>query len=281
MRLQFEEAAILQDMSVDAAVDIFLEALSLLIESPKPTIAAVHGMALGGGQAMSLACDFVVAERGARFGNVEMAYGFPAAMNIALLTRQIGRRRGLEIAMTGDLYTAEQYRDFGLVNRLAEPGGLAEATAAFAKTLTDRAPWAVRRTKSTYRLAEDMALHGALNFGNQLNQLLRLNGQLAPIHSRSEGGQASAENGHRGRRIRPAIRESRCLGGKPGQRRSNEGSTELYAARGDGRFPLPERGQCPCESVPLPMTVQSRFVASRHCASASAFAAPASFASAV
>ncbi len=183
---EFGEAAILQDMSVDAAVDIFLEALSLLIESPKPTVAAVHGMALGGGQAVSLACDFVVAERGARFGNVEMAYGFPAAMNIALLTRQIGRRRGLEIAMTGDLYTAEQYREFGLVNRLAEPGGLAEATAAFVGTLTDRAPWAVRRTKTTYRLAEDMALHGALNFGNQLNQLLRLNGQIAPIHSRSE-----------------------------------------------------------------------------------------------
>ncbi len=184
---EFEEAAILQDMSVDAAVDIFLEALSLLIESPKPTIAAVHGTALGGGQAMSLACDFVVAERGARFGNVEMAYGFPAAMNIALLTRQIGRRRGLEIAMTGNLYTAEQYREFGLVNRLAEPGGLAEEVAAFVGTLTERAPWAVRRTKTTYRLAEDMALHGALNFGNQLNQLLRLNGQLAPIHSRSAG----------------------------------------------------------------------------------------------
>ncbi len=180
---QFEQAALLQDMSVDAAVDIFLETLSLLIESPKPTIAAVHGMALGGGQAMSLACDFVVAERDARFGNVEMAYGFPAAMNIALLTRQIGRRRGLEIAMTGDLYGAEQYHEFGLINRLAEPGGLAETTTAFVKTLTERMPWAIKRTKSTYRLAEDMALHGALNFGNQLNQLLRLNGQIAPVHS--------------------------------------------------------------------------------------------------
>jgi hypothetical protein len=69
----------------------------------------------------------------------------------------------------------------------SEPGGLAGALADFVGTLTDRAPWAVRRTKATYRLAEDMALHGALNFGNQLNQLLRLNGQLAPIHSRSEG----------------------------------------------------------------------------------------------
>lgn len=184
---QFEEAAVLQDGSVDAACDIFMDTLAMLIESPKPTVASVHGMALGGGQAMSLACDFVVAERDARFGNVEMAYGFPAAMNIALLTRQVGRRIGLEIAMTGDLYSAEQYHAFGLVNRLAEPGALDETTASFVTTLTQRVPWAIRRTKQTYRLAEDMALHGALNFGNQLNQLLRLNGQIAPVHSHDGG----------------------------------------------------------------------------------------------
>ena len=192
---QFEEVALLQDMSVDAAVDIFLETLSMLIESPKPTIAAIHGMALGGGQAMALACDFVVAERDARFGNVEMVYGFPAAMNIALLTRQIGRRRGLEIAMTGDLYSAEKYHEYGLVNRLAQPGTLAETTTGFVKTLTDRMPWAIKRTKSTYRLAEDMAMHGALNFGNQLNQLLRLNGQLSPVHSHDSEAKRGLKSG--------------------------------------------------------------------------------------
>ena len=82
-----------------------------------------------------------------------------------------------------DRYTAEQYYGFGLVNRLAEPGALSETTADFVRTLTERMPWAVKRTKSTYRLAEDMPLQGALNFGNQLNQLLRLNGQIAPVHS--------------------------------------------------------------------------------------------------
>ena len=59
--------------------------------------------------------------------------------------------------------------------------------ADFVGTLTDRAPRAVRRTEAAYRLAEDMALNGAPDFSNQLNQLLRLNGQIAPIHSRSEG----------------------------------------------------------------------------------------------
>ena len=180
---QFNRKAILQDGSVDRTVDIFLETLTLLMESPKPTIAAIHGVALGGGQAVSLACDFVIAEASAKFGNVEMAYGFPAAMNIALLTRQVGRRIGLEIAMTGNLYTAEQYLGYGLVNRLADAGKLMETAREFAASLTDKAPWALRRTKSTYRLAEDMAVHGAMNFGNQLNQLLMLNSQIESIHS--------------------------------------------------------------------------------------------------
>ena len=58
---------------------------------------------------------------------------------------------------------------------------------AFFGSLAGRARRAVRRTGTTCRLAEDMALHGALGFGNQLNRLLRPNGQLAPIHSRSAG----------------------------------------------------------------------------------------------
>ena len=85
--------------------------------------------------------------------------------------------------MTGNLYTAEQYHGFGLVNRLAGAGRLMEAALEFAGALTDKAPWAVRRTKSTYRLAEDMPVQGAMNFGNQLNQLLMLNSQIETIHS--------------------------------------------------------------------------------------------------
>ena len=83
----------------------------------------MRGFAFGGGQAMSLACDFLIAERDARFANVEIAYGFPAALNAVLLMRQLGRRRALEIAMTGEVHTAESWHAFGLINRLAEPAG--------------------------------------------------------------------------------------------------------------------------------------------------------------
>lgn len=167
----------LEDGSLERSVESFTRTLRRLIESPKPTIAAVHGFAFGGGQAMALACDFLVAERNARFANVEIAYGFPAALNAVLLMRQLGRRRALEIAMTGRIFSAQDWDRFGLVNALAEPGELAAAVAAFAEPLNANPPWAVRRTKTLMLAVEDAPLDDGLTQGGQLNQLLRLNAE--------------------------------------------------------------------------------------------------------
>ena len=191
---EFAAAAKLQDQSLDAAQATFQNLLASLMASPKPTVAAVHGYAFGAGQAISLACDFCVAERTARFGNVEMVYGFPAAMNIALLARHVGRRVGLEIAITGEPYSAERYYELGLVNRLADAGTLAAATDEFVQVLNARAPWAVGRTKETFRMAEDASQQMGLHLGNQLNQLLMLSSQAESVHS----GDAQSKAGLKG-----------------------------------------------------------------------------------
>lgn len=171
----------LQDESLDASVGAFTRVLMQLIDSPKPTIAAAHGFALAGGQALTLACDFVVAERGCRFGNPEMQYGFPAAMNTVLLARHLGRRKALEIAITGETYSTEEYAALGLINRLADPGTLDATTAAFAATLNALAPWSVRRTKELLRVAEESDMRSLMHAGDALNQLLRLGGQSGPL----------------------------------------------------------------------------------------------------
>ncbi len=180
------DRAILQDGSLQATVGVFTDALRLLIDSPVPTIAGVHGYALAGGQALTLACDFVVAERDSRFGNPEMQFGFPAAMNTALLARHLGRRKALEIALTGAVYPAQEYERLGLVNRLAEPGGLDDALARFVAAIDALAPWAVRRTKQLLRDAEAPGLHAAINAGDMLNQLLRANAQLQSVFESPE-----------------------------------------------------------------------------------------------
>ncbi len=172
----------LKDGSLDANVELFTDTLRRLINAPKPTIAAVRGFAFGGGQAISLACDFLIAERNARFGNVEIAYGFPAALNAVLLMRQLGRRRALEIAMTGEIHGAEAWHAWGLVNRLAEPGKLDDATAAFAEVLNANASWAVRRTKSLMLACEDVPLAEGMTLGGQLNQLLRLEAERSGLY---------------------------------------------------------------------------------------------------
>jgi enoyl-CoA hydratase/carnithine racemase len=172
----------LEDGSLEGTVELFTDTLRRLVTAPKPTIAAVRGFAFGGGQAMSLACDFLVAERNARFGNVEIAYGFPAALNAVLLMRQLGRRRALEIAMTGEVHGAEAWHGWGLVNRLAEPGRLEEATAEFAGILNANAPWAVRRTKALMLASEDVPLADGMTLGGQLNQLLRLDADRSDLY---------------------------------------------------------------------------------------------------
>lgn len=174
----------MQDSSLEDTVSLFTDVLNRLLHAPKPVIAAVHGVAQAGGQAITLACDFVVAERGASFGNPEMQFGFPAAMNTALLAHHLGRRRALEIAVTGAAYSAETYFSWGLINRLAESGNLVETTTQFAEQLNALAPWAVRRTRELFQVAEAANLAGAMYSGDQLNQLLRLNGQNAPLFTK-------------------------------------------------------------------------------------------------
>lgn len=85
---------------LDETISNFPNVLAQLIDSPRPTIAAVRGYARAGLQALMLACDFVVAERTATFGNPEPRLGFPAAPDTVLLARHLGRRRALEIAIS-------------------------------------------------------------------------------------------------------------------------------------------------------------------------------------
>ena len=169
------------DMSLEANISNFPKVLTQLIESPKPTIAAVKGFARAGGQALMLSCDFVVAERTCTFGNPEMRFGFPAALNTVLLARHLGRRKALEIAISGATYSVAEYDKLGLINSIAEPGTLDAATAEFCAPYNKLAPYAVRRTKDLLRIAEDSDMRQLLFAGDQLNHLLTVNGQLEPL----------------------------------------------------------------------------------------------------
>lgn len=151
----------------------------LLRRLPFPSIAAVEGYAVAGGFTLAMGCDFVLAERAAQFGAMEMKNGFPAAVCTPVLARLAPPRIGLELAMFGDLVSAERLYEVGLVNRVADgSAGLAEALAELADRIVSLEPRAVRQTLETYRAAETMPLDQSLTLGLHLNQLLDAGGSF-------------------------------------------------------------------------------------------------------
>jgi enoyl-CoA hydratase/carnithine racemase len=97
----------------------------------KPLIAAVEGFALAGGLEVALACDLIVAARGARLGIPEVKRSLVAAGGGLLrLPRALPRNVAMEMALTGDPIEAERAHELGLVNRLADPGHALDVTIA-------------------------------------------------------------------------------------------------------------------------------------------------------
>ena len=102
----------------------------------KPLIAAVEGFAVAGGLEVALACDLIVAARGARLGIPEVKRSLVAAGGGLLrLPRMLPRNVAMEMALTGDPIDAERAHELGLVNRLAEPGEALEAALELAAAI--------------------------------------------------------------------------------------------------------------------------------------------------
>jgi enoyl-CoA hydratase len=116
--------------------------------SEKPLIAAIEGFAVAGGLEVALACDLIVAARGARLGIPEVKRSLVAAGGGMLrLPRVLPRNVAMEMALTGDLILAERAHELGLVNRLTDPGGALQAALELAEAIAANGPLALAATK--------------------------------------------------------------------------------------------------------------------------------------
>jgi enoyl-CoA hydratase len=114
----------------------------------KPVIAAVEGYALAGGTEIVLATDLVVASRTAKFGIPEVKRGLVAGGGgLMRLPRRIPYQKALELALTGDSFTAEQGAQWGFVNVVTQPGEALAAALELAQRITANGPLAVAVTK--------------------------------------------------------------------------------------------------------------------------------------
>ncbi|WP_433472274.1 enoyl-CoA hydratase/isomerase family protein [Spirillospora sp. CA-142024] len=129
---------------VHRTTDVF----GLLEAYPKPSVAAVHGFAFGGGLELALACDLRVAEAGARLGVPEMKLGvLPGAAGTQRLPRLAPPAIAKQMILTGEPITAERAHEVGLVNELAERGGALDAALELAGRLAAGAPRALEAGK--------------------------------------------------------------------------------------------------------------------------------------
>jgi enoyl-CoA hydratase len=114
----------------------------------KPLIAAIEGFALAGGMEIALACDLIVAARGAKMGIPEAKRSLVAAGGALLrMPRRMPYHVVMELALTGDPLPAERFHEFGLVNRLVEPGSAVEGALELAASLAKNGPLALIATK--------------------------------------------------------------------------------------------------------------------------------------
>jgi enoyl-CoA hydratase len=115
---------------------------------PVPLIAAVNGVAFGGGCELAMACDLRIAASNARFGQPEINLGIiPGWGGTQRLTRLIGLTRAMPLLLTGDPVDAQTALQFGLVSAVVEPAELLAAARALAAKIATKAPLAVRATK--------------------------------------------------------------------------------------------------------------------------------------
>jgi len=180
-----------QGMSVEAwraQHVIFEEAAEALWRFPMPVIAAVNGLALGGGCEIALACDFIVAAEHARFGQPEVKLGImPGAGGTQRLPRRVGIARGKELLFTGRIINAQEALDWGLVNHVVPAEKLMDKALELAGMIAANGPMAVRQAKKSVDRGIELPLAEALDFEIQAYNI------CVPSADRHEGVNAFNE----------------------------------------------------------------------------------------
>jgi methylglutaconyl-CoA hydratase len=127
--------------------DVMMGAVQAIYDFPKPSIARVHGSAVGGGVGLMLACDFAVASSSARFGLTSVRNGLLAGIAIPVLIEAVGPRLARQLLMHGGIFDAETALRIGLVDQVVRGDQLDETVATLAHELTLGAPSVQRLIK--------------------------------------------------------------------------------------------------------------------------------------
>ncbi len=134
-----------------------------VLELPMPTIAAMHGFALGGGFELALSCDLIVADRTAVVGLPEVSVGvIPGGGGTQLLPRRVGAARAAELIFTARRLEAAEASELGLVDVLVDAGQDREEALALGSRIAANSPVGLRAAKRALRLGHGLDLRAGL-----------------------------------------------------------------------------------------------------------------------
>jgi enoyl-CoA hydratase/carnithine racemase len=139
----------------------------------KPIVAAINGHAMGGGAGLAIAADLAVMAEGARLGYPEPKHGIVAAIVMANLVRQVGRKAAFELVSLGEPVEAQQALQLGMVNRVVPLSNLMNESLSLAEKLAAVKREAMAETKRLFHEVVDLPLPAALERGRDTNKRMR------------------------------------------------------------------------------------------------------------
>jgi enoyl-CoA hydratase/carnithine racemase len=139
----------------------------------KPVVTAINGHAMGGGAGIAIAGDLAVMAEGAKLGYPEPKHGIVAAIVMANLVRQVGRKAAFELVALGEPIDAQRALQLGMVNRVVEQRNLVPEALALAEKLAAVKRPAMAETKRLFHEVADLPLAAALERGRDTNKRMR------------------------------------------------------------------------------------------------------------
>jgi enoyl-CoA hydratase/carnithine racemase len=150
-----------------AIFDTCVEVMEKIQRLPQPVIAQVHGVATAAGCQLVAACDLAVAEEGTSFGTPGVKIGLFCTTPGVPLVRAIGRKRALEMLLTGRMISAREAEQYGLINKVVPDGQLSEETRALAQKIAEASPLTLSIGKTAFYTQINMADAQAYDYARQ------------------------------------------------------------------------------------------------------------------
>ena len=134
----------------------------------KPVIASVKGAAVANGAGLVFACDLAVAAENARYGTNAINVGLICLGPAVPLARHVGRKKALEMILTGDIISAPEAQQLGLINKVVPPDDLEAETMKFAAKIAKKSPLAIQIGKTGVYAMSEIPYHQAVDYMDEL-----------------------------------------------------------------------------------------------------------------